>query len=105
MRSGWLPNSLLSSMRSCVPPRLTRATWRTVSWFSWKGTLVGSKKSPCHSGSGAAIQLLVQKLSATAGVWMLDRAMAPAAIRFRVFMGELRAVLKEGVHCLACNDR
>jgi hypothetical protein len=60
MRSGAVPPSLLITTRSRVPPMLRRATWRTVCRLNWKGTPVGSTKSPAHSGCVLAIQLGLQ---------------------------------------------
>src|SRR5450830_1437137 len=47
-------------MRTRLPPRLIRATWRTVCSSSVAGTLLGNRKSCPQTACGLAVQLEIQ---------------------------------------------
>src|SRR5450830_666494 len=70
-------------MRTRLPPRLTRATWRTVCSSSVAGILLGNRKSCPHTACGLAVQLASQLAAGSAWAGPL-RANASTVLAARV---------------------
>src|SRR5476649_1742981 len=70
-------------MRTRLPARLMRATWRTVCSSSAAGTLLGNRKSCPQTACGLAVQLASQADAGSAWVAPL-REQASRALAARV---------------------